>query len=710
MNAHLKKTTIAVSAAAACTAAAAQPTEPKTDDPQRVEITGTPPRYQAPPSTAATKTETQVLLTPQSVQIVPRAVLNEQKALTLTDAVRNVAGAGSDFGFNGSAQPLLMLRGFQTESMSAAGSMSGGSVYYINGVKVKGVPVNMANVDAVEVVKGPASVLYGRAEPGGLINVVPRALSATPSFGLEQTVGQYSLSRTLLEGGGALSADNTLLGRVNVSYDSAKSNRDFVDNRLAAFSGSLAWLPDAQSRVALTFDHNAQKYRNDFGVPAEGNRPADLPRSRQFNDAPELSSITSDTLTLDASTRIADGWTLKGRAVTMRAQVRERDVWPWRADLGAGPAPADTCADTNPLSTLCRYYFSVRPDGEVRLDQASVDLQGELGLFGLQHKLLLELEHHRSDKTGLVYTQQLSSVDVRNPVFGATPPLDKATAIAASRRDAQRWTSVVVQDQVAFGGGWHGVLALRHDRTEAIYSDDPAVQPDQKNFTTPRVGVVWAFTPRQTLYAQYQSAVAANNPGLDAERAQQIEVGWKQAALEGRFNTTVALYQLVKRNRADYSLFPVVTTTGEARSRGIEIDALGELTQRLALMASYSYLDAVVTEDAVFKGTRLANAARHSGSVWGRWRFDDRWAVGTGVFFQSQRQGDTANSFALPGYGRLDAMASYTFKAGAGKGSVQFNLKNVFDKLYYSGSHSLVKDWIAPGAPRTASLTLRLDY
>jgi iron complex outermembrane receptor protein len=232
------------------------------------------------------------------------------------------------------------------------------------------------------------------------------------------------------------------------------------------------------------------------------------------------------------------------------------------------------------------------------------------------------------------------------------------------------------------------------------------------------VGVVWEFAPQQTLYAQYQDSIAANNGrdpatgnALEAERAKQIELGWKQSALGGKLNTTVAVYELVKRNRADFSLYPTVTTIGEARSRGLEVDAIGQVSPQLAMMASYTYLDAKVTQDPLYQGTRLANTARHAGSVWGRWMFDEQWAAGAGIFFQGQRQGDNANSFQLPGFARVDAMASYAFKVGtSSKGSVQFNLKNVFDTVYYTGSHPLVKDWIQPGTPRTASVTLRLDY
>ena len=215
----------------------------------------------------ATRAPIPVLLMPQSIEVVPETVIRDQKALTLTEAVRNVSGVNTDFGFNGGTQPLLILRGFQTVSMSAQGSMSGSSGYYVDGTRVQGIPVNMANVQSVEVVKGPATVLFGRAEPGGLVNVVSREAQATPAFGFEQTTGSFGTSRSLLETTGALDSRKTLLGRVAVSYLDDGSNRDYVVDRLAAFGGSLAWLPREGTRLALTVDHSDQKYRNDYGVP-----------------------------------------------------------------------------------------------------------------------------------------------------------------------------------------------------------------------------------------------------------------------------------------------------------------------------------------------------------------------------------------------------------------------------------------------------------
>jgi iron complex outermembrane receptor protein len=694
--------------AALCAFAASAQAE--TDGVQRIEITGVKDLYQPPPTSTPNKTDTPVLLTPQSVQVVPRAVLNEQKVLTLSDAVRNVAGSGQDFGFNGSTQPLLMLRGFQSVSMTARSSMLGSAGFYLNGVKVQGVPLNMANAQAIEVIKGPATVLHGRAEPGGMVNVVSGPLSSTPELAIEQTLGQYGNTRTVLEAAGPLNEARSVLGRASVSYQAADSVRDFVTDRVGAGNATLGWRPDANTEATLTLDHIEQRYRNDYGVPAIGNRPGNFPIERQFNDAPALSRIRSDSGLLTLRHQLNADWQLQLRAAAVTGHTREVDVTPYRLNLTTG---ADCLATAN---QLCRYYFSARPDGRYRLHQGTVDLIGKVQAGGWQHTLLLGVDAYRSRTRGITYFQQLSPVDVNNPQLGNTPPLDPSLATASNREDRNEWLSLYVQDQLALGDGWYGVFALRHDRTKAAFGDPETTAANEVSFNTPRVGLVWEFSPGQTLYTQYQKALSANNGRdsstqreLDPEISTQWELGYKRVALDGRLHTTLAAYQLTKRNRADYSLFPVIQTVGHARSRGLELDVLGQLGRSLALIASYSYTDTRVTSDPLFEGTRLANVARQSGSVWLRHALGGQWVVGGGVFAQGQRQGDQANTFQLPGYARVDAMVSYAFALGTTKGSVQLNVNNLFDRRYFSGSHQFVQDWIKPGDPRTALLTLRFE-
>ncbi len=695
-------------------AAGASPSLPTTT------VTDTAEGYRAPASSTATRTATPLLETPQSVQVVPRSVIEDQGALSLTEAVRNVAGVQYDFGFNGSQQPLLILRGFPSTSMTAMGPMSGISSYFLDGSKVMGVPVNMANVQSVEVIKGPASVLYGRSQPGGLVNVVSRPISSVSEFSFEQTLGQYGLSRTALEASGSLNADRSLRGRVAASYYTSDSIRDFVEDRLGAFTGSLAWVPDTRTSITATLDYSNNRYRTDMGIPAFGTRPADLPWSRQFNDSPSLSSARTTSLKLDASHELNDTWTIKGRLLSLRSNTSEMDIYPYRVDLGMGMTPAQTCPGTG--DPLCRYYFAVRPDGLYKVDQVNADLTGKLKVGGVTHTLLTGFDTYRTRKTGTTYMEQISAVSVFNPQLGNTPGLDLTMAMPADYDDYSRWTSFYVQDQIALGNGLSITAALRHDRTRAVFGV-PGARPNDQSFTTPRLGAVWKFAPNQSVYAQYQDSVAANNgrdtvtgAALQAERARQIEVGHKIELLDNKLSSTVALYQLTKRNRGATVIDPLsptgtnVVTVGEAVARGLEWDLSGQITRSLSVIASYAYTDTEVTRDPTYQGKKLANVARHTASLWARYAIDSQWTVGGGVFAQGQREGDTANTFQMPGYGRLDAMAAYRFGLGGGKAALQFNLDNVLNRKYFTASHQFVQDWIKLGNPRTAKVTLRVDY
>jgi iron complex outermembrane receptor protein len=716
-GAEVPSATASSAASAASVANAAS--SPSAATPAQVTILGLRPGYGAPNPRTATRTDTPALQNPQSTQVVTRAVIDDQGALDLSEAVRNVAGVQFDFGFNGSAAPLLILRGFPSTSMTAGGSMSGSSSYYIDGTKVTGVPINMAEVESVEVIKGPSTVLYGRAEPGGLVNIVTRPVSSVPELGLEQTLGQFGLSRTSVEASGPLNDERSLRGRVSASSYRSDSIRDFVVDRLDAVSASLEWVPDARTRVTARLDDTLQRYRTDYGVPASGDRPADLPWSRQFNNSPDLSSNRSTSVSIDGMHRWSEAWQIKVRLISLRSQTSEVDVVPYRVDLGAATTPAGDCPGTG--NPTCIYYYGARPEGRYRMGQFNADLTGVVQQGGVQHKLLFGIDSYSARKTGTTYVQQLDAVAIDVPENGYAAPLDTANAYATDDEDRNRWTGLYLQDQAALGHGVFLTGALRHDITSAIYAP-PGTAPNRQSFTTPRVGAVWQFDSRQAVYAQYQDAVSANNGrdpisgvALAAERARQFELGHKLGWFDGRLSSTLAVYQLVKSNRASYlpaaeAPYYTVVTVGQARSRGLEWDVSGQVSPALALIGSYAYTETLVTSDPVYQGKQLANVARQTGSLWARYAIDSAWSTGAGVFAQGQRQGDVGNTFQLPGYARVDTLVARRFALAGAKASLQFNVDNLFDKKYYSASHQLVSDWIKLGTPRTAKATLRVDY
>jgi outer membrane receptor protein involved in Fe transport len=210
---------------------------------------------------ATTKIDSQVLLVPQSVETVPEAVLQDQNALTLTDATRNVAGVAQDFGFNGSTQPALVIRGFTDLSMTAPSSMTASASYYLDGTRVEGVPLNMADVQQVDVVKGPDSVLYGRAQPGGLVNVVTRPILPQFLADLEETASQLGATRSTARASGRLNRSGSLLLRASGTWFADKTGRAFVRDRLGSGGLTLLWHATPRTQLGLSLNYQSRRTR-----------------------------------------------------------------------------------------------------------------------------------------------------------------------------------------------------------------------------------------------------------------------------------------------------------------------------------------------------------------------------------------------------------------------------------------------------------------
>jgi iron complex outermembrane recepter protein len=702
---------VAVSAALIPTFSAIS-AEPPAGDPETldaVEVVGSRPSYQAPPSRTATKTDTPVLRTPQNMQVVPRAVLQDQNALNLRDAVRNVAGTGADFGFSGGSLPLLILRGFPTVSMTAQGPTT--SSFFFNGTKVQGLPVAMSDIESVEVVKGPASVLYGRSEPGGLVNIVTRQPQAERGFRASATGGSFGLWQSAAEVFGALDQRQPWQGRAAISHDDNASNRDFVEDRLTALSAALAWVPSDRTRLSFSLERSRQTFRNDYGIPVIGDRPADIDRDNQFNEGSPLSQQNNTVARIDFAQVLSEHWNLNVHALALDQDSAQYDLLPSTFFSGQAGLIA-----TGRIDRLYNY----EPQRDRRLYQLNADLVGKLSTGAVEHTLLIGADAYRdrfdSRTTGFVPGP---SIDIRSPVYGQVPALDLSTLPLFDQEGRTRWVGVYMQDQITFGNGFELIAGVRHDRSSARFGA-PGSRDNNQRFITPRLGAVWQFAPNQSVYAQFQEGMSANNgrnlagESLDSEQARLYEIGHKFQANDGKLTSTIALYQLTKRNIANYvpdiSGFFDTIAVGEARARGLEWDISGQLTNRLALIASYAYTQSAVTRDETYLGKRLPNVPRHSGSVWARYAVGEHWTFGGGVFAQSGRAGDQSNTFVLPGYARVDAMAAYRFALGAAKGQLQLNVNNLFDREYFTGSHQHVTDWNQPGAPRTVLATFRIDY
>jgi len=658
---------------------------------------------------ATTKTDSPVLLIPQSVETVPEAVLQDQNALTLTDATRNVAGVAQDFGFNGSTQPALVLRGFTDLSMTAPSSMTASASYYLDGSRVEGVPLNMADVQQVDVVKGPDSVLYGRAQPGGLVNVVTRPILPQFAADLEETASQLGATRSTARASGRLNRSGSLLLRASGTWFADKTGRAFVRDRLGSGGLTLIWHATPRTQLGLSLNYQHQAYRNDYGVPSLGDRPLNLPYySSQFNDSPVLSKTQPRSARLTLEQELSRTWRLNVNFLSLVSNYYDADITPYGSNLATG-------ADCLGSGDECLQYYYNAPHRKYRLVQGSADLTGKFRTGALQHSVLVGLDGYAQGRTGTQYYEQLAPVNVYNPVFTPEPPLDPSVASPLITTDETRWVGLYAQDTITLPYRLTLVAGVRADWTSAIYAP-PGTQPNVQSFVKPRVGLVWQLSGGQAVYGQYQQALDANNGrdpvtlrALAAETANQFEFGYKVRARGGAITATVAAYQLVKDNIASFAFYPTITTVGQQRSRGIEVDVRGRLTRCLSAIASYAYSDGVVTKDPSYQGERLPDAPRNSGSLWLRHALGESWDAGAGIFAVGVRNGDYGNDFELPGYARLDAMLSHRFQTGAWHNTIQVNVLNLTNKLYYTGSFPIALDWIQLGRLRTYQITLRLS-
>jgi iron complex outermembrane receptor protein len=349
-------------------------------------------------------------------------------------------------------------------------------------------------------------------------------------------------------------------------------------------------------------------------------------------------------------------------------------------------------------------------------------------LFGAKHNLLIGVDEFRAQTLAHSSGAAAPTIDIFNPVYGvvnfAALTVDNSFFY---RKEA--WSGFYVQDQMTFFEKLHILLGGRHDSVKTGASSSVTslaaaqagrVEKSDDQFS-PRLGVLYQFREWLSAYASYTESFGNNNgvnvSGIpfDPQKAKQYEIGFKTESVDKRFSSSVSLFDLTKNNLLTddpNSSDPLVMIlAGEAKSKGVEVDVAGKVTDKLNLLATYAYTDAKYTQNFDgLKGNRLDNVPLNQASLWGTYQFSDAYKVGLGGVAIGSRQGTANNSYQLPGYGRLDAMLAYTQSVGKFQRlTAQLNIINLLDKQYYANSGG-ARGSIMPGAPRSFMGSLKFEY
>jgi iron complex outermembrane receptor protein len=675
--------------------------------------------YNVTNASTGTKTDTPLMETPMSVQVVPKAVLDDQQAIRIEDALKNVSGVAKGFGF-GTLEDTFIIRGFENST-----STWGLTQIYRDGSLAVGGLFSTADVQRVEVLKGPAAMLYGRLEPGGLVNVVTKRPQVEAAYSIQQQFGSYDTYRTTLGATGSLINDGSLTYRLDVEYLDKNTFRDFTFNEQVHVAPKLTWKVTNQTQIDLEYQYFNQETIIDWGIPVIGNRPAKISSSTFLGEPTDRFPYQTNSGSIMLTHSFNDDWKLQTKYYKFSNQYDD-------AKFSGENGPASLNEATGDLS---RTFYKANHD--FNSDYVTMNLDGKFSTWGVDHNVLLGGDWFDSSFTedGTFFgSTKVASINIFNPVYGNGIGPNTELPINSFAKIDERWFGFYLQDQITFAEDWHLLTGFRFDHAEAksSFAADRSGVKAVANELSPRVGLLYQPMQWLSLYGSYMQGFNGSVGGrtvdgnaLAPNRSRQYEAGIKTEWFDGKLTSSLVFYHLSKSGIAtphtDLNLAQkgFVNQTGEARSQGIEFDISGQVAENWDVIGSYALTDTDITKDrgrdggTRNQGNRLFSAPVHSGSFWAYHKFGEfsfpEVSVGLGAFVVGQREGDLANSFQLPGYTRLDASLKYTKPIGHTNLTVQFNVQNLLDKEYYSTARPN-RVGVTPGEPITFLGSVKLDF
>jgi iron complex outermembrane receptor protein len=683
------------------------PTEaPKGEEEIEIVVTGEQEQgYRVPNATSATRTDTPIRDIPQSIQVIPEQVIEEQQVIQLEEALRNVSGVtfGGDVGGRGDQ---FSIRGFENAPVLRDGFRRYGSFESFPEV---------ANLERIEVLKGPASILYGEIQPGGLINLVSKKPLAEPFYEAELQGGNLGFVRPRFDISGPLTSDGSLLYRLNALYQRSDSFRGFdQEERRFFISPVFTWKISDRTDVTVSLEYTDDKRPADFGLPAFGDRVVDVPRDRIANNPDDRLTNKYLNVGYDFQHRFSENWTLRNAFRYSSYEYNYNVV-------------ALTLGFDEKTRTVGNFWAS--QEGRDKNYALQTNLVGKFATAGIEHTLLfgVDLSHNNERIFSIGDFVTPIPVNIFNPVYGqfSKPKEDTLPDFGGDDIKTNR-LGIYVQDQLSLFDNLKLLLGLRYDTVEQETVNLPGLftksgeQTRNYDAFTPRLGIVYQPVEELSLYASYSrsfnpnSATTVGGDPLEPEKGEGYEVGVKAELLERRLSATLAYFDITKQNVAvtnpSFPLFSIAT--GEQRSQGVELDVTGQIRPGWNIIAAYAYIDAEVTADtnSEIVGNRLFNVPKHSASLWTTYEIQrGNWqglGFGVGFNYVGEREGDLDNSFEVDSYFLTNAAIFYR----RNNWRFSLNVKNLFNANYIKAAENNRSSGNYPGEPFTVIGSFSVEF
>lgn len=657
------------------------------------------PTYNPSVARSATKIEAPLRDIPQTVNVVPQSVLRDQGARSMQDVMKAIPGVGLSHGDGQRDQ--VTIRSFSAISDQFIDGLRDDALYFRD----------LSNIEQVEVVKGPASVLYGRGSSGGLINRITKKPGidrneVTLQVGSwNQRRGEFDLAHTF--------NDKSLAIRLTGAVERADGYRDQQFLEREALAPSVAIKLGDDTRLLIQGEYLSDRRVTDFGIPAYRGRPVDVAPGTYFGAA---NAREVDYSQADVS---AFGFTLDHRfnsEWSFRNAFRAYDY-----SLDRNNTLVGSVNEAARTASLNRSNVRRQEDGYFN----QTELTQKVTLAGMQHQLLYGIEIGKQNKDQVFRTQNnVATVSLFNPVLPVLP-LRVTAAPSTDNRGIMTVTSGYVQDLATLSEHWKALVGMRYDRFEQETRERRPGQRDVERTDSawsPRAGLVFQPNLSQSYYVSYSKsfqpsaegfALAANNAQIAPEETTNHEVGAKFDFLDGMASATASLFRVERTNiKTTNPATNILVPLGVQRTQGAELSFTGDLTHGWQIWSGYAWLDAEMVSSVAIdagqpvQGKRPTLTPKQSANLWLTKALGQGFGAGAGLNYVGERFANPGNTVILPGYTTVDAMGYYRTKGF----DVQLNVMNLFDRQYIVSGHGSSPNLNLPGAPRSVQLTLRYAF
>ncbi len=663
--------------------------------------------YLVQDTAAGTRTDTPLAHVPQSVIVVPRALLDDQDSRTVSDALRNVSNVNS-IDPRDTNNVSFKVRGFNAATVVDGISMPG---YFPNAESV-------VNIERIDVVKGPSGGLFGSGQAGSSYAAAGGTVAITTlspqSVALRQVglrVGSYGERGASFDLNQPLTPDLAVRLVGELSHSDSESDGIFF-KRTALFP-SISWSPSAATRVVLKLRHQDNTTRDYSGLPVQGT--LDTSRFR----LPRTLNVTATGLPDTVQT---------GNGFNLRWDQRLSDAWSFQLVAGRNSADIDqrgvfvTPFGVAPLAGSTANLAGVRLWNQIDTTSLSPSLTGKLSHGNVKHTVNIGVDHEKTNDNAFMtfsngFGGTLGAVDLTAPNFPAW--VEAPAPSPADQQNVYKSTVLYAQDQIDVGP-WHFLASLRHSRI-SVKDVNPAFGYNNLSTntkTTPRFGAVYDLSPHLSVFAGHSRAIKVPLFGYyltppKPEEFKQSEVGVRLNNLGG-LSATLALFDLTRMNATvtDPATF-LAYQTGQQRSKGLDADVRWQATPEIVLLAAYTNQTAKTTQDAFapgLVGKQLFNVPEQQVRLAARYDARTRalagWGVGFGLTRRSELPGNATNAFFTPSVTVFDAQLSYRTQTAR----YALAIGNLTNKRYFAPAAYFGGGQVIPALPRTVSLSAQFNF